>query len=45
MPMMKEVIEERSKLESLLPQIRRMIGDNGLENLHALYFSRTLIHN
>ena len=36
MPMMIEVIEERSKLEPLLPQIRRMTGDNGLVTLHEL---------
>jgi len=31
-----EVIEGRSKLEPLLPQIRRMIGDNGLVTLHEV---------
>ena len=36
MPMIIEVIEERSKLEPLLPQIRRMTGDNGLVTLHEL---------
>ena len=36
MPMIIEVIEERSKLEPLLPQIRRMTGDNGLVTLHEV---------
>ncbi len=36
MPMMIEVIEYKSKLEPLLPQIRRMIGDNGLVTLHEV---------
>ena len=36
MPMMIEVIDEKTKLESLLPQIRRMVGDNGLVTLHEV---------
>jgi uncharacterized protein len=36
MPMVIEVIEEISKLEPLLPQIRRMVGDNGLVTLHEI---------
>jgi PII-like signaling protein len=36
MPMMIEVIEERSKLEPLLPQIRRMVGDNGIVTLQEV---------
>jgi len=36
MPMMIEVIEDKSKLEPLLPQIRRMVGDNGLVTLHEV---------
>jgi PII-like signaling protein len=36
MPMVIEVIEEISKLEPLLPQIRRMVGDNGLVTLHEV---------
>lgn len=33
MPMMIEVIDEKSKLEPILPQIRRMVGDNGIVTL------------
>jgi hypothetical protein len=36
MPVMIEVVEEKSKLEPLLPQIKRMVGDNGLETLHEV---------
>jgi len=36
MPMIIEVIEDKSKLEPLLPQIRRMVGDNGLVTLHEV---------
>ena len=36
MPMVIEVIEEESKLEPLLPQIKRMVGDNGLVTLHEI---------
>jgi len=36
MPMMMEIIDEKSKLEPLLPQIRRMVGDNGLVTLHEV---------
>jgi PII-like signaling protein len=36
MPMVIAVIEEISKLEPLLPQIRRMVGDNGLVTLHEV---------
>ena len=36
MPMMIEVIDEKSKLEPLLPQIKRMVGDNGLITLHEV---------
>jgi PII-like signaling protein len=35
-PMMMEIIDEKSKLEPLLPQIRRMVGDNGLVTLHEV---------
>jgi uncharacterized protein len=31
-----EVIEEKSKMEPLLPQIKRMINDNGILSLHEL---------
>jgi hypothetical protein len=36
MPMMIEVIDEKSKLEPLLPQIKRMVDDNGLVTLHEV---------
>jgi uncharacterized protein len=35
-PMITEVIDERLKLDPLLPQIRRMTGDNGLVTLHEV---------
>jgi hypothetical protein len=31
-----EIIDEKSKLEPLLPQIRRMVGDNGLVTLYEV---------
>jgi PII-like signaling protein len=34
MPMMIEIIDEKPKLEPLLPQIRRMVGNNGMVTLH-----------
>ena len=36
MPMMMEIVDEKSKLEPLLPQIRRMVGDNGLVTLQEV---------
>ncbi|MGA7043121.1 MAG: DUF190 domain-containing protein, partial [Nitrososphaeraceae archaeon] len=36
MPVVIEVIEEKSKLEPLLPQIKRMVGDNGLATLQEV---------
>lgn len=30
MPVLIEVIDERAKLEPILPQIKRMVGDNGI---------------
>jgi PII-like signaling protein len=36
MPMMMEVIDEKSKLEPILPQIRRMVGDNGIVTLQEV---------
>lgn len=36
MPMMIEVIDEKSKLEPLLPQIKKMVDDNGLITLHEI---------
>ena len=36
MPMIIEVIDEPTKLEPLLPQIKRMIDDNGIITLHPV---------
>ncbi len=36
MPMIIEVIDEQNKLEPLLPQIKRMIDDNGIITLHQV---------
>jgi PII-like signaling protein len=36
MPVVIEVREEKSKLEPLLPQIKRMVGDNGLATLQEV---------
>lgn len=36
MPVAIEIIEEKSKLEPLLPQIKRMVGDNGLATLQEV---------
>ncbi|HEY7572989.1 MAG TPA: DUF190 domain-containing protein [Nitrososphaeraceae archaeon] len=36
MPIVLEIIDEKSKLEPLLPQIRRMVGDNGLVTLYEV---------
>ncbi len=36
MPLIIEVIDEPTKLEPLLPQIKRMIGDNGIITLHQV---------
>ena len=34
MPMVIEIIDEKSKLEPLLPQIKRMVDYNGIVTLH-----------
>ena len=34
MPLIIEVIDEPTKLEPLLPQIKRMVDDNGIITLH-----------
>jgi PII-like signaling protein len=34
MPMVIEIIDEKSILEPLLPQIKRMVDDNGIVTLH-----------
>jgi PII-like signaling protein len=36
MPMVIEIIDEKSKLELLLPQIKRMVDDNGIITLHEV---------
>jgi PII-like signaling protein len=36
MPLIIEVIDEQTKLEPLLPQIKRMVDDNGLITLHQV---------
>lgn len=36
MPMIIEIIDEKSKLEPLLPQIKRMVNDNGIVTLHEV---------
>jgi uncharacterized protein len=36
MPLVIEVIDEPSKLEPLLPQIKRMIDENGMVTLHEV---------
>jgi uncharacterized protein len=36
MPMMIEAVDEKSKLEPLLLQIKQMVGDNGLVTLHEV---------
>ncbi|PWU79788.1 MAG: hypothetical protein DLM72_15655 [Candidatus Nitrosopolaris wilkensis] len=36
MPLVMEVIDEQSRLEPLLPQIKRMINDNGVTSLHEV---------
>ena len=37
MPLIIEVIDEQSKLEPLLPELKRLIGDNGLITIQDLY--------
>ncbi|HEX2558139.1 MAG TPA: DUF190 domain-containing protein [Nitrososphaera sp.] len=36
-PLVIEVVDEQSKLEPLLPQIKRMVDDNGLVTLQEVY--------
>ena len=36
MPMVIEIIDEKSKLEPLLPQIKRMVDDNGIVTLQEV---------
>jgi PII-like signaling protein len=37
MPIMIEVIDEQAKLEPLLPELRRLVGDNGLVTVQETY--------
>ena len=37
MPVIVEVIDDKSKIESILPQMRRMVGDNGIGTIHEVY--------
>ena len=36
MPMVIEIIDEKSKLEPLLPQIKMIVDDNGIVTLHEV---------
>lgn len=37
MPLVIEVIDEQSKLEPLLPELRQMVGDDGLVTIQDIY--------
>ena len=37
MPLIIEVIDEQSKLEPLLPELKRIVGDNGLVSIQDIY--------
>jgi uncharacterized protein len=37
MPLIIEVIDEQSKLEPLLPDLKRIVGDNGLVSIEEIY--------
>ena len=37
MPLIIEVIDDKSKIESVLPQMRRMVGDNGIVTIHEVH--------
>ncbi|HUJ84680.1 MAG TPA: DUF190 domain-containing protein [Candidatus Acidoferrales bacterium] len=37
MPIIIEVIDEESKLEPLLPDLKRIVGDNGLVTIQDVY--------
>ena len=37
MPLIIEVIDEQSKLETLLPELKRIVGDNGLVTIQDTY--------
>lgn len=36
MPLIIEIIDEKSKLEPLLPNLKRMVSDNGLVTIHEV---------
>ena len=36
MPLIMEIIDEKSKLEPLLPELKRMVDDNGLVTIHEV---------
>ena len=36
MPLVIEVIEDLSKVETVLPEIKKIVGDNGLVTLHEI---------
>jgi uncharacterized protein len=37
MPLIIEVIDDKSKIESVLPQMRRMVGDNGIVTINEVH--------
>jgi PII-like signaling protein len=36
MPLLIEVIDELAKIETILPQIKKIVGDNGLVTIHEV---------
>jgi hypothetical protein len=36
MPLLIEIIDEKTKLEPLLPDLKMMVGDNGLVTVHEV---------
>jgi len=37
MPLIMEVIDTQSKLEPLLPELKRIVGDNGIVSIQEVY--------
>jgi len=37
MPLIIEVIDEQTKLEPLLPELKRLVGDDGLVSINDIY--------
>jgi PII-like signaling protein len=37
MPLIIEVIDEQAKLEPLLPELKRIVGDNGIVSIQDVY--------